>query len=156
MSNYSSQVIAAAEAAQRAYGVPASVSLAQYAEESGYGRYMPPGSNNPFGIKAVKGQPMAYAHTREENRQGGSYYIDAPFRKFGSIADAFDAHAKLLATVPLYHSAMVAWTAQHDLQLGVELMAKHYATAHNYATVVLSIIHSQNLQQYDRLAEARV
>jgi flagellum-specific peptidoglycan hydrolase FlgJ len=45
--------IDAAQAAQKAYGLPASVSLAQFALESGYGKY-DLGVNNFFGIKYGK------------------------------------------------------------------------------------------------------
>jgi len=45
--------INAAKASQKAYGVPASVSLAQFVLESGYGKY-DLGANNFFGIKYGK------------------------------------------------------------------------------------------------------
>ena len=50
-------VVAAARSAQAKWRVPASVSIAQYALESGWGKHIPPGSNNPFGIKALADQP---------------------------------------------------------------------------------------------------
>ena len=43
-------IIAAAQAAQHKWQVPASVSLAQWIIESGWGAHEPAGSNNPIGI----------------------------------------------------------------------------------------------------------
>lgn len=150
MGNFSSDTIAAARLAQSKWLVPASVTLAQFAIESGYGKHMPAGSFNPFGIKASGDHPFVTAKTREVIN-GKSVYIDAKFRKFASFAEAFDAHAQLLATAKVYASAMAAWSKPpYDLDVGVRLMAKHYATAPDYATVILSVIHSQNLQQYDK------
>lgn len=150
MSNFTPDVIAAAQKAQKDWLVPAAVSLAQFAMESGYGKHMPPGSNNPFGIKAHGDQPSVTVKTREVDKHGHSYYIEAAFRKFTSFQEAFDEHARLLATAPVYAPAMEAWSKPpYDLDGGVRLMARHYATAPDYATVLLSIIHSQNLQRYD-------
>lgn len=147
MSKFAPSVISAAQRAQHELAVPASVSLAQFAIESAYGTKMPAGSNNPFGIKAVAGQPSVVARTREVVR-GQSIFINAPFRKFADFNEAFEAHAHLLATAPVYAPAMTAWKAGH-YEDGIRLMAAKYATAPDYATLLLSVIHSQNLQQYD-------
>lgn len=147
MSHYLPAIISAAQKAQQDHSVPASVSLAQFAIESGYGKHMPIGSYNAFGIKAVSGQPSVTARTREVIH-GKTVYVDAQFRKFADFNEAFEEHAKLLSR-PLYADAMHAWKVDHDLERGVRLMAHKYATDPNYATVILSVIHSQNLQQYD-------
>ena len=42
---------------------------AQWAVESAWGASMPPGSNNPFGIKAAGGQPAVESLTREVDRR---------------------------------------------------------------------------------------
>src|SRR5262249_27834764 len=44
-------ILSAAIAARRKFGVPISVTLAQWALESDWGTKMPPESNNPFGMK---------------------------------------------------------------------------------------------------------
>lgn len=66
---------------------------------------MPAGSNNPFGIKAAAGQPFVEARTREVIR-GEDVTIVARFRKFDSLAQAFDEHGRLLATSRAYARAM--------------------------------------------------
>ena len=144
-------VIEAAKIAHKKYfpkGPYASVTLAQWAVESAYGREMPPGSNNPFGIKAVVGQPYVETLTREVIH-GVSEKIEQKFAKYASIADAFEAHAKLLATSPIYAEAQAANTVESY----VRAMAKHYATAPNYAAIILNIIRSFDLTLYDSLPD---
>jgi len=148
VSKFDQATIIAAQKAQQQYGVPASVSLAQFALESAYGTRMPPGSFNPFGIKAVGGQPSVTSKTREVIN-GKDVTISAKFRKFADFNEAFDAHAKLLATKSVYAPAMKAWKVDNDLEKGIKLMSGWYATDPSYAAKVLSIIRGQQLVQYD-------
>jgi len=95
MSNFPADVVQAAISSMHKWKVPASVTLAQWALESGFGQHMPAGSNNPFGMKAVAGQPFVTATTHEVVN-GKTITVEAKFRKFNSIAEAFDAHGQLL------------------------------------------------------------
>lgn len=152
MVNLTATTIAAAQAAQRKYYVPASVTLAQYGLESTYGQHMPVGSNNPFGIKAVGDQPSVLATTHEVIG-GRTVTVKAKFRKFDSIEEAFDAHGALLGNNPLYKPAIEAWLSG-SLGLGVMLMAKHYASDPHYADELLQIIKSEGFTKYDTLPAA--
>lgn len=129
---------AAAKAAEAKYGVPAEITMAQYQLESGNGAHMPKGSNNPFGIKARQGEAYVEATTREFIH-GKMVTVSARFRKFDSLAQAFEEHAKLLATSPAYKKARAAGStsAFADALTGV------YATDPNYGTKLKSIIASQ-------------
>jgi hypothetical protein len=139
-------IVAAAQASQVKWHVPASISIAQWVLESDAGKHMPPGSNNPFGIKAVRGQPSVTVRTREETREGRSVYIDAPFRKFSSLAEAFDQHGKLLATHPAY-----ALARRHvdDPDAYADALTHHYATDSHYGRLLKSIMRSRNLYQFN-------
>lgn len=142
------ELIEGAIEGERVHGVPASVSLAQWALESGWGKAMPPGSNNPFGMKARKHEtgPVVTVPTREQRADGSWYTIHAPFRKFASMGEAFAEHAKLLGTAPVYAPARAKLP---DLDAYVRTMGRIYATAHDYADIILSIINKYNLRQYD-------
>lgn len=94
----------AAQASEDKYGIPAVVSLAQFNLESAGGKRMPQGSNNPFGIKARTGDPFVESMTWE-HINGKDIHIPQKFRKFGSLDEAFDYHAKLLATAKPYSKA---------------------------------------------------
>lgn len=139
-------IISAAQAAQTKWGVPAAVSLAQWALESGWGSHIPPGSNNFFGIKAVGDQPSVNVPTREF-LHGQWETIYQPFRKFASVADCFDAHGQLLATNPAYASARQYEHGQ-DAQF-VQALQGHYATDPAYGSLLNAIIQGSNLSQYD-------
>ena len=102
--HFSPESIAAAQAAQKKHGIPASVTLAQYAQESSAGKHMPIGSNNPFGIKAVGDQPYVTAWTQEVV-DGKLVRVQQNFRKYDSIDDAFDDHGRLLAQSKHYAKA---------------------------------------------------
>lgn len=94
--------VEAARAAQEKYGVPASVQLAQYGLESDFGRSgLAQRSNNPFGIHAAPGQDFVWGY--DSDAKGNR--ARTKFRKFSSLAEAFESHARLLATSPAYAEA---------------------------------------------------
>jgi flagellum-specific peptidoglycan hydrolase FlgJ len=122
----------------------ASVTLAQWALESSYGKFMPHGSNNPFGIKATDGEAFVVAWT-QEFKDGKYIKIPQKFARYASIDQAFDAHAKLLATSGYYVKA------QHDNnpeKYATDLTGI-YATDPNYGSKLISIIRANTLTQYD-------
>jgi flagellum-specific peptidoglycan hydrolase FlgJ len=138
-------VINAAIDADKKWHVPAAVSLAQWALESNFGRAMPPGSNNPFGIKATGTQPYVVASTKEF--VNGKYVtVDARFRKFASLVDAFNQHGQLLATAPAYTKARLA---SKDPNAFADALTGVYATDPRYGTKLKAIMSQYNLYQYD-------
>jgi hypothetical protein len=138
-------VIAAAQASQAKWKIPASVTLAQWSLESSWGRKMPAGSNNPFGIKAASGQPFVEAITHE-HLDGRDVTISARFRKFESIAEAFDEHGKLLATRPAYERAR---GLVKDPDAFADALTGVYATDPNYGALLKRLMKDHNLYQYD-------
>ena len=138
-------IIAAARAAQAKWHVPASVSIAQYALESGWGAHCP--GNNPFGIKAMATYGVQRLMTTEVVH-GHAVRVPQDFCAFASIDEAFDCHAKLLAHAPVYAAAMRA----PNVEAFVAAMAPHYATDPQYAAKVMAVIKSGNLTQYDQAA----
>lgn len=141
------EIIAAAKAAHKVWPMsPASVAIAQWQIESGWGSHMPAGSNNPFGIKALAGQPHVDAMTTEYI--GGRFVrMPQPFRKFDSLTDAFIDHGRLLSQAAPYAAARAALP---DVRKFVVEMAKRYATDPGYAAKILGQMDAGNLTQYDR------
>lgn len=138
-------VVAGACAAMAKWGIPASVSLAQFALESGWGKHMPPGSNNPFGIKAVGGQAAVDVPTHEFVH-GHMITETQPFAVFSSIAAAIDAHARLLASIPAYAAARAKLP---DASAFAMALTGVYATDPNYGAKLCSLIRASGLAQYD-------
>lgn len=138
-------IIDAAIASQHKWRVPASVTLAQWALESKWGTRTPPNSNNPFGIKAARGQPSVEAQT-SENVHGKKIITQAKFRKFASLTDAFEEHGRLLANNPHYARAM---THVDDPDAFADALTGVYATDPHYGASLKILMGRYNLHQYD-------
>ena len=139
------EVINAATASRLHWNVPASVTLAQWVVESAWGAAMPPSSNNPFGIKAAGDQPAVESPTREVV-DGNSVTVTARFRKFASLAEAFDLHGKLLATATVYKTAMAQ---AQDPDAFADALTGVYATDPQYGFTLKWVIHNYGFVRYD-------
>ncbi len=126
---------------EQKYGIPATVSYAQFMLESGGGKHMPTGSNNPFGIKANKsqlasGQFVEAMTTEHEN--GKDVRKLQKFAKFDSLGDAFEAHAKLLATSKYYAKARAV---ENDPDKFADALTGVYATDPKYGEKLKKLMH---------------
>lgn len=143
-------IIPIAQASQKRFsprGPFASISLAQWAVESGYGAHMS-GVNNPFGIKATSAQRASgQARLVLTHEYIGHRYVAEQqwFANYPSLDRAFDAHAELL-TSPHYQRCIEAKTPG---QYAMALHACGYATAPSYAEALMAVINSNGLEQYD-------
>lgn len=93
-------IVSAAQASHVKWQIPASLTLAQWAVESNYGKAMPKDSNNPFGIKALPGQPTVTAITSEDSSGSNKPTGTQPFRKFASLEDAASRFQDRLINLP--------------------------------------------------------
>jgi flagellum-specific peptidoglycan hydrolase FlgJ len=149
-------ILLAAIRSEAKWGIPASVTLAQFAVESAWGTRMPAGSNNPFGIKARVREgkvidPYVSATTREENFGGQKAWVGKqPFRKFASFDEAFDEHGKLLATAGAYARAR---SKLPDANAFADALTGVYATDSGYGATLKSIMRTQGLYAYNGLAK---
>ncbi|MEK1895048.1 MAG: glucosaminidase domain-containing protein [Rhizobium sp.] len=139
-------VITAAQASDRIWGVPASVSLAQFILESAGGKRMPPGSNNPFGIKARNDEPYVLARTGEV-LNGKKVTITARFRKFANFDEAFSQHGRLLGTSSYYKKAMAV---KEDPFAFSNALTGVYATDPDYGKKLIRLINQHDLVVYDK------
>jgi flagellar protein FlgJ len=134
----------AAEAAvrsERRTGVPAEVVLAQAILESGWGRSMPPDSNNVFGIKNTDRYPGAsYAMTTEWTASGPQR-VNAAFEKYPSLEECFVDHARLISGVNrnVYTPHFRLYSADKDVRGFLWGIAAHYATDPQYAVKCWSL-----------------
>lgn len=139
------ELIEAAKASQKRWRIPASITLAQWIVESAWGAAMPPGSNNPFGIKATASQAAVEAAT-EEVIDGKRIQIVDRFRRFESITEAFDQHGHLLATASPYKAAM---ELVEDVERFADALTGVYATDPQYGTTLKWVITTYGLKQHD-------
>lgn len=149
-SPFPAEIINAALAAKAKYPesiqIPAAVTLAQWAIESGFGKHMPAGSHNPFGIKARPGEPYVAAVTHEFIH-GHDTVTTAKFRKFASYAEAFDEHAKLLSTGSPYATARKSLP---DANAFAKALTGVYATDPHYGTILISTMKKYGLYAVDK------
>ncbi|KVC98355.1 glycoside hydrolase family 73 protein [Burkholderia ubonensis] len=147
---FPADVIEAAQAAQAKWGIPASISLAQWGLESAMGKRMPKNSYNPFGIKATKSdiENGRYVDAMtSEVFSGKEVRLSQPFRKFENFTEAFDFHGKLLATGRAYAGARAKLPDPYEF---ARALTGHYATDPIYDKKLIDkFIKPYNLTQYD-------
>jgi flagellum-specific peptidoglycan hydrolase FlgJ len=141
-----SEVAPGALAAQREYGVPAAVTIAQAIDESGWGQsQLALQDKNLFGIKGTGPAGTVLLPTQEF--EGGEWVtVNAPFRVYSSVAQSITDHTLLLATSSSYKPAMANRlspdTFAYDLT-GV------YATDPSYGSTLIGLMRSYNLYRFD-------
>jgi flagellum-specific peptidoglycan hydrolase FlgJ len=144
-----------AQASQKQFGVPASVTLAQSILESSdrQGRWgqsqLTRECNNFFGVKAENlSDPETYqVFDTQEFIRGKLTTMPANFERYQSPADSFMDHAKLLATAKRYAPAMKVASSVSDF--AQELQSCGYSTSPIYGKTLLLLIKEYDLMQYD-------
>lgn len=135
-----------AQRLQQQYGIPASVTIAQYILESGWQpstlatRY-----NNPWGVKAKAGEPAVWLPTTEYVN-GRRVTTVAPFRVYRSIDEAVEDRGRLLTS-----SRYIQYTskARTPYEYAQALQMAGYATDPQYAQKLISLIIQYGLTRYD-------
>lgn len=150
------EIVAAARASQAKWKIPASVSLAQWALESAWGKSVS-GKNNYGGITAkvsgakfpfVPGTPLEPATlcwTREVV-DGQTVRCQRYFKDYASPDDYFDAHGKLLATGKPYAKARALLP---DPNAFADALTGVYATDPEYGATLKMIMRGSNLYQHN-------
>ena len=148
--NFFKVAIPAAQACEAATGIPASITIAQAALESGWLQHIPAGSNNPFGIKAEhKSDPNSYVEAMTtEYVKGVLVHVEQPFQKYPTLAAAFIDHGRLLSTAPRYAPAMAE--KNDPAEFATQLQKCGYSTSPTYAEALIGLINQYNLHQYDQ------
>ena len=128
MAGFTQEDIKLAKEVQDKYGVPASLTLSQYAYESGYGTSaLAKNNKNYFGM-----------------RNGSSGW-----QKFSSKRESFMAYGKLLSSDLYASKTKNAKNVKEYINAIAETYAPSSDGNNNYAGNVLQIIKENNLTQYD-------
>jgi flagellum-specific peptidoglycan hydrolase FlgJ len=137
-------LLPAALESERRYGVPASVTLAQAALESGWGRYSI-GGYNIFGIKGSGNAGSATVKTREFIN-GRYVTITDKFAKYSNFYDAVMSHGKVYqANYKGYQKGLEKYKKNKNPYEFIDTVAKTYATSPTYAKKIKSIMNEYNL-----------
>ena len=142
-------ILPVARALQDQYGIPASVTIAQAIQESGWmTSTLASVYNNWFGEKAGKtwkGNKVRMPTTEYVN---GEYMkVEANFRAYTSMEDAIKGRGELLSS-SRYQKQVAGSTSVEDYVRGLKRAG--YATDPDYDKDLMGIIRSNNLTQYDK------
>jgi len=129
----------------RQTGVPASVTLAQAALETGWGSSSIGDAKNMFGIKGT-GPAGSTRVSTQEFVNGRMITIQDNFRKYHSWQQSFDDHAKLLQNSRYSYALQYKNNPDRYAQ---EIHKAGYATDPNYASKLIGIMKANNFYQWD-------
>lgn len=132
----------AAEAAEREYGVPAAVTLAQAALESGWGKHAI-GGYNIFGIKG-QGPAGSVTKSTQEWENGRYITIDAKFARYENFNQAVIEHGKVFQK-HYYDKAMDGYERDKDPKQFARNITGVYATDPNYGQKLISLMDTYGL-----------
>ena len=153
---------------QKKSGILASVSMAQFILESGYGKSeLAQGANNCFGMKkSLSGNTWSGStwdgcsvytkKTQEQNADGSYVTITADFRRYGCVEDSIADHSAYLLGAKngskLRYKGLKGCT---DYKKAAQIIKDGgYATSLTYVDKLCSIIERWKLTQYDVAGEA--
>lgn len=123
--------------------LPAALTLAQWALESGWGQHQP--GNNCFGIKAYEGCYAIQSLRTSENISGKTCSVYQPFARFVSIQDCFEKHAELITQGASYRLPWGAYLAHGNPYDLAQSVAAVYATDPDYASKLTELMRSEEI-----------
>jgi peptidoglycan hydrolase FlgJ len=136
----------AAQAAERATGIPASFMIAQAAHETGWGKKEIRGADgtnsyNLFGIKATGGWKGAVAEVATtEYVNGKPQKVMAKFRAYSSYEEAYTDYARLMKDNPRYQAVVASGGNAQAFAQGLQKAG--YATDPQYADKLGRVINT--------------
>lgn len=140
---------------QQKHGIFASITIAQAALETGWGKYIPVDkdtgsvSNNIFGIKGTGPAGSVLCWTEEELPDGSRIRILAKFRAYNNFEECLQDRFEVLLQ-PRYDRVREASTP--EVAAGF-LYVCGYATDSEYTQKLIRIMHDFDLKQYDTLPD---
>ena len=146
--DFINQIARAAQSVAQQTGVPASLSIAQAALESGWGESgLAKTGNNLFGIKAdSRWRGEALILQTKEFIKGQWVVVPAKWRKYASWQASIDDHADFLKQNQRYAPCFSCLTAEAFVRA---LAKAGYATDPVYADKVIGVISKHNLISFD-------
>ena len=133
-------------AAQRQYGIPAAVTIAQAIDESAWGQsQLATQDNNLFGIKGT-GPAGSVVVPTQEYENGQPVTVNAPFRVYGDVAQSISDHSLLLASGSAYQQAMAD---RRSPDAFANDLTGVYATDPDYGANLITIMRQYNLYRFD-------
>lgn len=148
-SEFINEILPGALENYKKYKVYPSVAIAQAILESGWGKSgLAKKANNLFGIKAYNWNGAYVEMITTEYKLGIPYKTTAKFRKYSSFSESVIDHGKFLSENSRYSKHGV-FTAKNYSEQARAIKKAGYATDPNYPNMLINIIKSYDLAQYD-------
>ncbi len=145
--DFIASLVPGAQAAQKKWGVFASVSIAQAIFESAWGTKAP--GNNLYGVQAIGGwSGPTVMESTHEYVHGVNTPAQEKFRAYPDRAAAIDDHGKFLHDNGRYIKALQCADGPSQ---AIAIGAAGYSTTPGYGQMIASEIYARNLTQYDTL-----
>lgn len=152
------EMVTAALKCQDETGFPASVTVAQIIQESGYGKYGPGGNSgrglsylayqycNLFGIKGTGPAGSVNMRTGEQSKDGSTYTIQAGFRVYHTFTECIEDRTALLkrAYADLIYGA-------HDANTFAMRIGSRWATSLTYGQNLIAQMRRYDLYRLDSM-----
>jgi flagellar protein FlgJ len=145
------QAVQGALQCEAATQLPAELTVAQWALETGWGVHQP--ANNCFGIKAYSGCYGVQTLSTVEVIHGVSSNVEKAFATFPSLNACFQKHSEIITRELSYRKAWQQYLASRDWRTLVRQIAPIYATGPTYAERLLEIVNMNEVKS--ALAEER-
>jgi Mannosyl-glycoprotein endo-beta-N-acetylglucosaminidase len=130
-------------------GIPASIILGQGILESQFGTgRLAKIANNHFGIKWTSSKDGEYVLLKDDDRDASGNLVQSRFIKYKSTEESYVHHTDFLMNRPNY-KRLFAFDRTDYRNWAQGLSDCHYATDPAYASKLINIIETYNLQQYD-------
>lgn len=140
-----------AQEIEKQYGYYTSVTLAQAALESNFGKsgLSKYPNYNLFGIKFDgNGQAVSFI-TQEQDKEGNISTINAKFQKYDSYQQSFEGYGKLFTKSQWLKNYYRNFLSATTVEESVQALTGTYATDTHYDKKLLKIIEQYNLNQYN-------
>lgn len=140
-----------AQLGQKVYGVPACLTLAQYALESGWGTSkLAVTQHNYFGQKDYPGSGYPYRIViSNEEIKGKLVPKESKFIVYPSLAEAFKHHCQRLSSPTGVYAYANKYLKAKDWHGFLKAIAPKYSTSSDYYARVAELIRLNHLEQYN-------
>ena len=150
------EMIVGALKSQDEYGYPASVTIAQIIQESGYGTYGPGGNKgqglsglaygycNLFGIKGSGTAGSVSMHTSEMTKDGKIYSTTSAFRAYNTYSEAIEDRCKVLQNG---YGDLISGV--NDANTFAMRIGQRWATDLNYGKSLIKLMELYDLYRLD-------
>jgi LysM repeat protein len=130
-------------------GIPASIKLGQGIMESVHGNStLARNSNNHFGIKCKSEWTGKKYYHKDDDLNNVGELIESCFRVYPTVFDSYIDHSNFLMSRDRY-AILFTYSNTDYVSWANGLKSAGYATAPYYATKLIEIIETNQLQQYD-------